>query len=70
MRWQVRPGQGADLPLSQLIAALERVSEEADPRPLHQLLGSLERLKAMAWERLLRHIHDHAMPELVLRQSA
>ena len=55
MRWQVRPTapQRPDETLSQLLAALERAADTANPRSLSQLLGSLEQLKAIAWGRLL-----------------
>jgi excisionase family DNA binding protein len=51
----VRPTapQRPDETLSQLLAALERAADTANPRSLSQLLGSLERLKAIAWGRLL-----------------
>ena len=39
--------------LMELVSALERATDKANPRSLSQLLGSLERLKAIAWGRLL-----------------
>ena len=39
--------------LMELVSALERATDTANPRSLSQLLGSLERLKAIAWGRLL-----------------
>lgn len=44
----------------ELVSALERATDTANPRSLSQLLGSLERLKAIAWGRLLA---TAALPE-------
>jgi hypothetical protein len=61
----------------ELSAILTRLAEQdASFADAATLLAELERVQARippnneAWERLLRHIQDHAMPELVLRQSA
>ena len=39
--------------LMELVSALERATDTANPRSLSLLLGSLEQLKAIAWGRLL-----------------
>jgi len=62
----------------ELLAVLGRLAGTAGPgyADAAALLADLERIHAKipanneAWDRLLKHIQEHAMPELVLRQSA
>ena len=62
----------------ELLQVLQRLTGESQPAYADsgELLEDLERTQTRvpangeAWDRLLKHIQEHAMPELVLRQSA
>ena len=52
-RNHAKASEDSNAALMELVSALERATDTANPRSLSQLLGSLEQMKAIAWGRLL-----------------